>query len=257
MQTRFIEASNHAAGGFNWGKFMVARFTPEEWERKSTFGGRNMLPERGWTPNHLLVVDLQTGEGALFRHGGHASIDLQKHRIRVCDLFQPFLEWLYSQDVSDLEKLPAVLHVRKPASKKQIPEFRPLRSIATKFVEASNDKSGGFNWGKFMVAQLSEKNSRQLLVFDLQTGEGALFRHGGHASSDLNKHRIWVCPLFEQFLERLYKQDVSDLEKLPPVIHVDNPASAFYGYRRAGPQQNRPRTPKSKPRHTKVRGINH
>ena len=148
MQTRFIEASNHQAGGMNWGKFMVARFSPEEWERKSTFGGLYMLPERGWTPSHLLVVDLQTGEGALFRQGGHAL-------------------------------------------------------------------------------------------------------------SDLNKHRIWVCPLFEQFLEWLYKQDVSNLEKLPPAVHIDNPASAFYGYRRPGPQITRTRNHKSKLRHTKERGTNY
>lgn len=35
MDTVFIEATNTKAGGINWGKFMVGRWTNEEWSRSS------------------------------------------------------------------------------------------------------------------------------------------------------------------------------------------------------------------------------
>ena len=79
MQTKFIEATNVDAGGMNWGKFMVARFTESEWQRRSEVGGQSMLAERGWTKDDLLVLDLQTGEGAVFKPGGYAKGDLDKH----------------------------------------------------------------------------------------------------------------------------------------------------------------------------------
>ena len=65
MKTKFIEATNVDAGGMNWGKFMVARFTESEWQRRSEVGGQSMLAERGWAKDNLLVLDLQTGEGAV------------------------------------------------------------------------------------------------------------------------------------------------------------------------------------------------
>ena len=73
-----------------------------------------------------------------------------------------------------------------------------------------------------------------MLVVDLETGEGAMFSPGGLAAADLQKHRIWVCPMFEPFLAWLYKQDLSDLTKLPK--HVDLPDAPFemHGYRREG-----------------------
>lgn len=111
MKTKIIEATN---GPQNWGKFMLGRFT-DEWgypSHVSLFGsnesarGIALLRAVGWTEEHLLVLDLQTGEGAIFRHGGLARADLDKHRIWVCPLFQPFLVWLYKQDLSDLDALP-------------------------------------------------------------------------------------------------------------------------------------------------------
>ena len=107
MQTKFIEAM-HPDGKGNWGKFLCGRFTPEEWQRKSVvapaFG--SLLNQVGWTPKHLFVMDLQTGEGAFFMPGGLASYDLNKHKVWVCPMFEPFLTWLYDQDLSDLDALP-------------------------------------------------------------------------------------------------------------------------------------------------------
>lgn len=114
MITKFIEATN---GPLNWGKFLVGRFEPEEWAQRSgvdLVDSRPLLGARGWAPHHLLVLDLQTGEGAIFRPGGHAGADLQKHRIWVCPLFEPFLAWLYKQELADLDALPA--HVDLPAA---------------------------------------------------------------------------------------------------------------------------------------------
>lgn len=94
METRFVEVTN---GPNNWGKFAVCRFTAEEWQYRSVIdANRPLLAGRGWTPNHLLIVDIQTGEGAMFAPWGYASYDLNdKHKIWVCPLFEPFLNWLY------------------------------------------------------------------------------------------------------------------------------------------------------------------
>lgn len=107
MLTRIIEATN----GFNWGKFLLARFDAQEWQKRSVISNSRspLLRELGWDPEHLWVLDLQTGEGAFLRVSryGHAPSDLnRKHRIWVCPLYEPFLVWLYQQDTSDLEALP-------------------------------------------------------------------------------------------------------------------------------------------------------
>lgn len=113
MKTRFIEAENRRDGqAFNWGKFMVAQFDAEEWERRSGVPeaeSARLLLARGWTPKHLLVVDLETGEGAFFLPGGYAKADLDKHQVWVCPMFEPLLNWLYEHWAGDLEQLPALV----------------------------------------------------------------------------------------------------------------------------------------------------
>src|SRR3990167_2708143 len=105
MQTTFIEVTN---GPRNWGKFCVAKFDAAEWARRSAVVPETTLVgDRGWTSDHVLVLDLQTGEGAMFLPGGLASADLEKHKIWVCPLFEPFLEWLYQQP--DPMQIPAHL----------------------------------------------------------------------------------------------------------------------------------------------------
>jgi hypothetical protein len=113
MKTIFIEAKGD---GGNWGKFMVARFT-SEWgftsaiEREARGLDIPLLKAVGWGPDVIHVVDLQTGEGAFFRPGGLASADLMKHKIWVCPLFEPFLAWLYRQDLRDIQSLPRVIEL--------------------------------------------------------------------------------------------------------------------------------------------------
>lgn len=101
MNLAIIEASN----GFNHGKFGVAAHTRQQWQHagalpEEPMGGR-LLARLGWSRRHLWVLDLQTGEGAMFLHGGLASADLNKHKIWVCPLFEPFLAWLYTQRLPD------------------------------------------------------------------------------------------------------------------------------------------------------------
>lgn len=116
MQSKIIEATNRDAGGLNWGKFMVCRFTVDEWAYRSIIGERALLHTVGWTRDHLFVIDLQTGEGAMFRPGGLAVADLNRHRIWVCPMFEPFLKWLYNQDLSNVELLPPVVQIDDPTS---------------------------------------------------------------------------------------------------------------------------------------------
>lgn len=130
METVFIEATQRAQV-FNWGKFMVGRFTEEEWARRVRMVDDmgSLLRRVGWEGNSILVLDLQTGEGAIFRPGGLASADLRKHQVWVCPMFEPFLGWLYQQDLTDLQKLPgrveletetaALYGYRRPGPKRQ------------------------------------------------------------------------------------------------------------------------------------------
>ena len=104
MKTKIIEATN---GTGNWGKFLIGRFDTELDYISKISEGPPLIHGVGWGPDHLLVLDLQTGEGAVFavRHTGLAEYDLAKRRIWVCPLLEPFLTWLYQQDVTDLDKL--------------------------------------------------------------------------------------------------------------------------------------------------------
>jgi hypothetical protein len=115
MLTKIIEATN----GFNWGKFLVARFD-HEWRQRSAISDSKtpLLRQLGWDPNFVWVLDLQTGEGALFavQPSAQARSDLNKHRIWVCPLFEPFLVWLYQQDISDLEVLPGIVQLPEAES---------------------------------------------------------------------------------------------------------------------------------------------
>lgn len=112
MDLHIIEAES----GFNWGKFGVAKFTRGEMRRPSFVDvGRpftSLIGTRwGGVHDHVFVLDIQTGEGALFRPGGYPAADLTKHQIWVCPLFEPFLTWLYQQDLTDLTALPQVIQL--------------------------------------------------------------------------------------------------------------------------------------------------
>ena len=80
---------------------MVAQFDEEEWGRRSEvdhrYDGatRSLIIRTGWSSDHALVLDLQTGEGAMFLLGGMPKADLDKHKVWVCPMFEPFLAWLY------------------------------------------------------------------------------------------------------------------------------------------------------------------
>ncbi len=129
MKVKFIETTNQADGGLNWGKFMVARFEPTELAVPSAIEESlgvhaGLIAGRGWGPDHLLVLDLQTGEGAMFRHGGFAKADLTKHRVWVCPMFEPFLDWLYRQNVSDLDTLPALVEFTEAESPSAFAGYR-------------------------------------------------------------------------------------------------------------------------------------
>ena len=120
MQLHLFEATNGGAEAIplSTGKFAVG-LPAEEWHWRSQiseFSG-SILRELGWSHQHVWVIDLTTGEGAIFRHGGFARADLDRHKIWVGPLFEPFLAWLYTQDVHNLGALPSLVHLpRTPFS---------------------------------------------------------------------------------------------------------------------------------------------
>jgi hypothetical protein len=74
MKTRLVEVTN---GPMNWGKFLLGAFD-NEWEYRSAVDSELLVAGRGWDRKSLLVLDLQTGEGAIFYPGGYAKADLDK-----------------------------------------------------------------------------------------------------------------------------------------------------------------------------------
>lgn len=113
MKTRIIEASQNQASGWNWGKFLIGEFDDDEWAYQSQIAaGYPLLSSRGHARSHRLVLDLETCEGAIFGPGGSARADLRKHAVWVCPLFEPFLQWIYTQPQPiDLDALPAVVEL--------------------------------------------------------------------------------------------------------------------------------------------------
>lgn len=121
MQLHLFEGRTAALPVANWGKFAVGAFGPHEYAWRSAIaedpGQPDLLPQRpllatlGWSKRHILVLDLQTGEGGLFRHGGHARADLNRRRIWVCVLFEAFLGWVYEQDLAAIADWPRVIHL--------------------------------------------------------------------------------------------------------------------------------------------------
>jgi hypothetical protein len=131
--------------------------------------------------------------------------------------------------------------------------------------EGRQRADGMCNWGKFAVGlptvewtwRSGVDENRPLLraigwtpgfiwVFDLQTGEGCFVRPGGSAHADLQKHAVWVCPLFEPWLAWLYGQLGSShidlagrLEALPRVVDLPDAEFALAGYRRPGSGRTR------------------
>jgi hypothetical protein len=106
MKTQIIEA--HGNGG-NFGKFMVCQLDTDEWERKSVVDpdGRSLLASIGyWHRDWFWLLDLQTGEGVFVQPKGRASWQLDKHKVWVCPLFEPFMDWFISQEPTDVAELP-------------------------------------------------------------------------------------------------------------------------------------------------------
>jgi hypothetical protein len=105
MKLKFVEVTNGLA---NWGKFAIGTFTPEEWQQRAVIDGGSLIAGRGWTDRHIWVLDLQTGEGAMFRPGGSAKADLDKHALWVCPMYEHFLIWLYAR-VGDAKDVAAAI----------------------------------------------------------------------------------------------------------------------------------------------------
>jgi hypothetical protein len=118
VRTKIIEARQDTSGTMvRWGTFLIGKMDTE-WIRASRVGGspvtRPLLSLCGWPLNAVWVLDLQTGEGALFLPGGPPAQLNGKRRIRAGPLYEPFLKWLDTQDVTNIAGLPELVEL--PAS---------------------------------------------------------------------------------------------------------------------------------------------
>jgi len=119
MRTYLFEATQSISGGFaNHGKFLVGVFD-EEWQMRSLLSDYPIMPYR-WDHRSVLVMDLETGEASIFTPEPRkpasnfckASYDLnEKHSIWVCPMFEPFLDWLYQQELAKIDSLPRLVEL--------------------------------------------------------------------------------------------------------------------------------------------------
>jgi hypothetical protein len=136
VETKIIET--HGAG--NWGKFLVGRFTDERGYVSALADAHGAQPLARWDPSTLLVLDLATGEGALFWPGGYVPADLEKHQVWVCPMFEGFLGWLYAQDLTDLQALPPLVNLPDTTFRLAGRRRRgPIRAIERLANEVLND----------------------------------------------------------------------------------------------------------------------
>jgi hypothetical protein len=60
--------------------------------------------------------------------------------------------------------------------------------------------------------------------------KGRASKLGGRGSVDLSesgKQQIWVCPMFEPFLEWFYRRDLNDSDKLPALVNLGDGPTAL------------------------------
>ncbi len=144
MKSNFIEVTNAGdGGGINWGKFLLMQFGPEEYSYKSVVDkggtqspdipvelrGIGLLRAIGWDSAAIWVLDLQTQEGAAFHvtPRGYVAADLDKHRIWVCPMYEPFLNWLYKQTKelrADVTLLPSLVKLTEEEAPSAMSGYR-------------------------------------------------------------------------------------------------------------------------------------
>lgn len=303
MQTRIIEVTSPAG---NYGKFLLGRMD-SEWSRKSLIErpipGQVLLRSLGWEPEHLWVMDLQTGEGALFRPPGLATADLASRNAIYVEYDeyghpypiggpglsriipsansrrhgleqkhdQPHANQVGHQDDSAARNSrgtqgealsgvrrdqPSEVLLQSPPGLQLMPGM-PEQEIRSE-VLGEPESSGGVGGRQMHELRLQQINIGAALSPSRPEGErpGMEEPQGEVAESHQEGARevrpslrqlprrdaqwlglgIWICPLFEPFLTWLYQQDLSDLEQLPDTVEIDAPFS-MQGYRRSGEQR--------------------
>jgi hypothetical protein len=76
-----------------------------------------------------------------------------------------------------------------------------------------------------------------VFVRDLQTQEGCEFYPSPEADckTQLDMHRVWVCPLFYPFVSWLFANYQGDVTSLPDLVELaDSKKQEYQGYRRPG-----------------------
>lgn len=131
--------------------------------------------------------------------------------------------------------------------------------MKVKFIECE-DK---LNWGKFQLLQWEPSDMQRqskvregtpllmavegqrvagndplkaVFVRDLQTEEGATLHPAKEVDPkpQLDRHRVWVCPLFLPFARWLFANWEGDVATLPDIVELSGEVLHLQGYRRPG-----------------------
>lgn len=141
---------------------MVGVYEQADHERQSAIANYPLLFAIGKSRRSFWLLDLQTGEGAEFyppdepAESYTAKFDIQKHRIWVCPLYEPFLAWLYAHasQVFDFT-LPA--HVDLPDAEFQLSGYRRPGLDG-----AELDHEQVFNACMYAISQLNMANLKEI-----------------------------------------------------------------------------------------------
>jgi hypothetical protein len=184
VQTYLFESVADPFVRYNWGAFLVAVPDEIEWGwRSHAIPGDISLPEQlAWGPSQAWVMDLRTGEGALFSLGGDYRAELESHRIFVTAQFEGFLEWLCLQDPAGLRHLPHVVKVADATF--SIRNYRRLGPTPVSFTLRKGDTfdmmwageprtvtCDGSTDGGVLIRDLTEDEMRQLMTSPEDQGE--------------------------------------------------------------------------------------
>jgi hypothetical protein len=137
METIYIEATSKRTGPGQYFTFAVSQFTDLERQRRSQITKTTLLPMLMTNYQILHILDMQTGEGAIFRFRGDPEGDRLRHQIKTSPIFPDFLAWLYQQDVSTLSTLPRIVDLDRPQLAER--DSRYLRK-GTNMIEATGPR---------------------------------------------------------------------------------------------------------------------
>lgn len=121
MKTKVIEVEEPVPGF--WCKFMIGVFT-DEWGHRPVvdapeYEATSLLRQLGWSRDHYLILDLESGQGAIFHRGSHPEWDERTKGLSRNPMLVPLWKWLQTQDLDRIQDFPDKVTLEGPMSRER------------------------------------------------------------------------------------------------------------------------------------------